>query len=123
VTTETQHTLLARACLEAMKGLKRDICQINNPSLLNIEVLDLPTRIMTYIPTHLQYACRYWASHLASAMVSDALLDLVKEFCSNQLLYWVETSSILGELQDVLFAVDIAQRKFRVGSMTSISLI
>lgn len=120
VTAETQHTLITRACLESMKELKRDICRIKNLSLLNNEVPDLHARIMKFIPPHLQYACRHWASHLANSMLSDVLLDLVKDFCLNHLLHWVEVLSLLGELRSALFAVDVAQRKLEVSPVISL---
>jgi hypothetical protein len=40
-----QHTLLARACLDSMMCLRRDIvCEIKNLFVLNSEVVDLPSR-------------------------------------------------------------------------------
>jgi len=110
VDAKTQHTLLARVCLYTMKDLQRDICRINNPSLLNGEIDDLSTRIVRHIPPHLQYACRHWAFHFANAMISDVLLDLLKEFSSKQLLYWLEVCSLLGELRNALLALDAAQK-------------
>jgi len=71
--------------------------------LLNSEVDGLSTRITSHISPHLQYACRHWVTHLASASVSDTLLDLIKEFCSKYLLYWVEVCSLLGELRSALW--------------------
>ncbi|KIM76258.1 hypothetical protein PILCRDRAFT_12869 [Piloderma croceum F 1598] len=110
VDTSTQHTLLAHACLGVMKDLKRNICGIESPTIHNSEVTDLPARIRRYIPAHLQYACRHWASHLTNAMVSDILLDLLKDLCSESLLYLVEVCSLLGDLRSLLLSLDIAQR-------------
>jgi hypothetical protein len=115
VDATAQHTLLARVCLETMvQGLQRDICGIRNPSLLSSEVDDLPSRIASHIPPHLQYACRRWAWHLTNGMVSDNLLSLVEEFCSKYLLFWVEVCSLLGELRNALLALDAAQVALRV---------
>ncbi|TDL16446.1 WD40 repeat-like protein [Rickenella mellea] len=110
VNAEIQHTLIARACLGTMKWLKRDICAIKNPGILNSEIHDLPTRIATHVPSHLQYACRHWAFHLEKAMFSDCLLDLVKEFSEKYLLYWVEVCSVLGELRHALLALNTAKK-------------
>jgi hypothetical protein len=110
VDVKTQHTLLARACLGAMKELRRDICGIKNPSILNNEVENLSTKIVQHIPPHLQYACRNWAFHLAHGMVSDVVLEAVKEFSSKYLLYWVEVCSLLGELRNAILALDAAQQ-------------
>jgi hypothetical protein len=114
VNEKKQHTLLARACLEAMKNLKRDMCEIRNPSVLNSEIQDLPTRIMTNIPVHLQYACRHWSFHLTRAIVSEGLLDLVEEFSLKYLLHWVEACSLLGELRNALLALDAVNRAMDV---------
>jgi hypothetical protein len=117
VNTLTQHTILACACLEAMMCLRQDICEIQNPSLLNSEVDDLPSRITKYITPHIQYACRHWAFHLKNASISDVLLDLVKQFCSKCLLYWVEVCSLLGELRSALVALHDAQQFLVVSSV------
>ncbi|TDL19736.1 hypothetical protein BD410DRAFT_403326 [Rickenella mellea] len=114
VNAQTQHTVIACACLETMKALKRDICDIKDPSLLNSEIHDLPTRIATHIPTHLQYACHHWAYHLASSTISDPLLYLVKEFSTKYLLYWVEVCSLLGDLRNALLSLNTAKQALSV---------
>jgi hypothetical protein len=105
VKLDEQQTLLAESCLEVMKGLHRDICQIKNPSLLNSEITDLPAQIGKYIPAHIQYACRHWAHHVSKSMMSYRLLDLLKDFCEQHLLHWIEVCSLLGELRGVLLSV------------------
>jgi len=100
--------------------LRRDICGISDPSILNNEVDDLPTRILKHIPPHLQYACRHWAFHLTNAMISDILLDLLKEFVSKYLLYWVEVCSLLGDLRNALISLDAARRALAVCYLCSI---
>ncbi|KAJ7926277.1 hypothetical protein B0H13DRAFT_2313603 [Mycena leptocephala] len=114
VKLEEQHTLLAHSCLVAMKSLSRDVCQIKNPSLLNSEVTDLPTRIGKYIPADIQYACRHWAYHVSKGMVSSTLLNLLKNFCEQHLFHWIEVSSLLGELQSALLSLDDVLRTLSV---------
>jgi NACHT domain len=114
VTPKTQHTLLARACLDTMKDLRRDICDLKDPSLLNSEIDGLSERVTRHIPSHLRYACRHWAFHLTYAMVSDVLLELLKEFFSKYLLYWVEACSLLGDLRVAIVALDAAQQALAV---------
>jgi hypothetical protein len=115
VNSVAQHSLLARSCLNTMMSLRQDICGIQNPCLLNSEVDDLPLRITKHIPPHVQYACRHWALHLTNASMSDDLLDLVKEFCSKYLLYWVEVCSLLGELRNALITLHDARQFLVVG--------
>jgi hypothetical protein len=110
VDLENQHTLLARACFQAMKGLHQDICRVENPTIMNSEVHGLSTRIKSYIPSHMQYACCHWASHLASALFSDVLVDLIKEFCVERILNWLEVCSLLGELRQALLTLNTAQQ-------------
>jgi hypothetical protein len=119
INSMTQHTLLARACLTTMKELKRDICGIRNPSILNNEVKDLRTRLVRHIPPQLRYACRHWAFHLEHAMVSDLLLDAIKVFSSKYLLYWVEVCGLLGELQTAILALEAAQQAPAVRHLVS----
>ena len=109
VDSEKQHTLLAIQCLRAMQSLKRDICGINNPCILNSEVDGLPSRITANIPPYMQYACRYWIFHITHALISDTLVDLLKEFCTKYLLYWIEVCSLLGELRNTLVGLHAAK--------------
>jgi hypothetical protein len=97
-----------------MKELERDICGIQNPSILNSEVDDLSMRITACIPAHLRYACRHWAWHLSNAMFSEVLLDLAREFCPKYLLYWIEAMGLMGDLRNGLLALGAAQRAFTV---------
>jgi hypothetical protein len=122
VDARSQHTLLARACLSVMKRLKRDICGIKDPSVLNSEVDDLPTRIKTQIPPELQYACRHWAWHVSNGVVSE-ILTLLEEFCSKHLLYWVEICSLLGDLRGALIGLGEAQKALIVSCSISYQAI
>jgi hypothetical protein len=110
VNPQMQHALLVRACFQAMKGLRRDICGIRDPSILTSDVDDLSARINTSIPSHVQYACRHWASHLAQATFSDDLEKLVEEFCTKRLLNWLEVCGLLGDLRSALLALNTAQQ-------------
>jgi hypothetical protein len=104
VTPELQHSFLAQACLGAMKLLKRNICNIEQPWKLHNEVNNLPQSIHQSIPQFLQYACHHWSQHLVHGLLSDELLRMLDEFCHNHLLYWVEACSLMGNLQGVLIA-------------------
>ena len=96
------------------QGLKQDICDIRNPSLLNIEVTDLASRIEQRIPSHLGYACRHWAAHLLEADISDNILDALVEFVEQRLLCWVEACSLLGVLRGAIIALSESQKKLTV---------
>ena len=113
VDTRHRHTLLLRSCLEALRrGLKRDICNIRDPSLLNIEVPDLPDRLAKAIPLYLQYACRHWSAHLSSEDLPDEILDALVDFSEHQLVYWLEACSLLGILTNAISALNESQLQF-----------
>jgi hypothetical protein len=115
VNSRTQHTLLAHVCLEAMRKLQQDICEIKNPFFLNMKIDDLPEQIKRKIPQHLQYACQHWAWHLSNGVITSSILNLLQEFCFQQLLYWVEVCSLVGSLRNALIALDSAQQTLKVG--------
>jgi NACHT domain len=117
VNAEAQHTLLAQACLHAMRDLRRNMCRIETPIIFQNKVANHSAHISRYISPHLQYACRHWASHLRCAMVSDLLVDLLNQFCSRYLLYWVEICSLLGDLRNLLLSLDNARKALAVRNL------
>ncbi|KAF1965830.1 hypothetical protein BU23DRAFT_626770 [Bimuria novae-zelandiae CBS 107.79] len=63
------HKQLASYCLELMSnqsGLRKNICSLSGPGVLRSEV-DKGV-ITSNLSPELQYACRYWVSHLKQAM-------------------------------------------------------
>ena len=46
--------------------LRFNMCNLASSFLLNEEDKGLPERVKSNIGPELQYACRYWAAHLAS---------------------------------------------------------
>jgi hypothetical protein len=109
------HLQLVLMCFKTMhRNLKKDICGIQDMSTLNTEVQDLDNRIITFIPAHLQYACRHWATHLSELLlgtdfVDEDVTDALMGFSSLHLLHWLEVLSLLGWLADALPALRHAQ--------------
>jgi hypothetical protein len=98
------HVRLATRCLKIMNlGLCRDICDIQDPSLLNSEVVDLEERLARAVPSELRYACQYWHIHLQHAGVfsNSDLLAVLETFCAQHLLHWVEVLSLVNKLPSV----------------------
>lgn len=120
VLPKLQHARLAQACLGTMKGLKQDMCHIKQFSELHSEIVDLDTRVQQNIEPSLQYACRYWAQHLAQivqlgsdiaqpyALFSNQILEAFTKFCDSYLLYWIEVCSLIGDLRGALISLNIA---------------
>lgn len=117
VNAKHQHTLLSRCCLEVMQDLKRDICSIRSPCVLNIEVQDLSDRVARCITPSLRYGCQQWAVHFEEGDVTDEHIVLLRDFVETKLLNWLEVCSLLGILRDALVALAIAQRKLLVRAL------
>lgn len=102
--TTTHHREISIRCFHVMSvGLKRDICDISDASLLNKEVEDLDSKLAHAVPPWLRYACLHWAAHLALAPPGDQeLMEKLDTFCSSYLLYWIEVLSLLSLLPNVL---------------------
>ncbi|KAB5590194.1 Vegetative incompatibility protein HET-E-1 [Ceratobasidium theobromae] len=91
----THSQLLARRCLEVMRGqLRFNICDLPSSFLPDSDVPDLGARIERSISSSLSYACRYWPEHLIDATSSDDLCDMVNEFLSQRLLFWMEVLNL-----------------------------
>jgi hypothetical protein len=81
--------------------LSRNICQIQDVSLLNSELPELQSRIEQYVPETLRYACRQWAKHLLTLSPEHAgkrTMEQLHHFLFKYLLHWIELSSLLGQL-------------------------
>ena len=95
------HARLASSCLTLMTThLKRDICDIKDPSKLNKEVEGLGDRVQKAIPPWLRYACLHWEEHVINAPVRDpGVMAHLEDFCQRALLYWLEALSVMGCLE------------------------
>lgn len=116
ITPLDQHGEIARCCLDRMISLlKRDICDIRNPSKLYHEIDDLEQRKRENLPGDLRYACLHWAGHLKLSPPSESLAELCQTFIFKYLLYWVEALSLMGRLEEVTPIVKSAQNWTKVG--------
>jgi hypothetical protein len=104
------HAFLAVQCLKTMnRYLKRNICGLNDISLLNSEVSDLPARLDNHAPMELRYACQHWMAHLGhTSQVTKTLDGELNEFCSTHLLHWIEMLSLTSIIADGLSALPTA---------------
>jgi hypothetical protein len=94
------HSLLALRCLQIMSAdLRRDICDIRDPSLSNANVPDLKQRLDSNVLAQLRYACKYWYVHVQSAgCFHPDLIAVLDAFCTKHLLHWLELLSLMGEV-------------------------
>ncbi|KAG8791540.1 hypothetical protein FRC12_008912 [Ceratobasidium sp. 428] len=88
--------LMVRRCFETMTELLRfNICDLES-HLFNEDVPFLQERIDRAISPQLFYACRYWGDHLKLVLASDEILQLLSDFLSKQILFWVEVLNLKG---------------------------
>jgi WD40 repeat protein len=94
-------------CLARLnKELHMDMCDVRDPSLFNDEVKGLKGLLQYHIPLALRYSCRFWTVHYleyvrATGPQSEMPLGL-DEFCHDHLLHWIELSSLINGLNDVM---------------------
>ncbi|KAI7968660.1 hypothetical protein EIK77_000069 [Talaromyces pinophilus] len=94
------HRKIALQCLEIMYyGLKKNICNLPNEGTKRTEV-DIRS-VYQYLPSELQYSCRYWAQHLVQSEDPLTELDNAFPFLEKHFLHWVEAMSMLGAVSDV----------------------
>jgi NACHT domain len=93
-------------CLDVVNGLlSRNICQLEDISLLNWEHPELQLRVQQSVPESLQYACRCWAEHLlniSSKHAAKGTMVQLRCFLFKRLLHWIELLSLLGQLDAAL---------------------
>ncbi|CAE6474326.1 unnamed protein product [Rhizoctonia solani] len=99
----------AQKCFLLMKQqLRFNICDLESSFVADEKVKNIQDRIKDKISPSLAYVCRYWANHLKLAPQSDALLEVLDEFLSDRLLFWIEVLSLRREIAvgiDALFSI------------------
>ncbi|CAE6405732.1 unnamed protein product, partial [Rhizoctonia solani] len=91
--------LVAQRCFIVMQEqLRFNICGLSTSFVFDVNVENLQERIKNRISLTLAYACRYWASHLASAPRLDTLQTMLDEFLSHRLLFWMEVLNLRREM-------------------------
>jgi NACHT domain len=92
---EEESSNLTLACLRTMKeNLRFNICGLKSSYLRNSDVPGLDSLVEQYIPPHLSYSSRFWASHLAETAFEMKIFDYLRYFMQNQFLYWLEVLSV-----------------------------
>ena len=101
------HFHLANRCLDLLlteNCLKQDICDLKNPGILRADIDD--TLIKTRLFAEVQYACRYWTSHMKSTNHDRSMLeDRVIQFLSQRFFFWFEAVSLLGRAQEMILMI------------------
>ncbi|KAI0341545.1 WD40 repeat-like protein [Trametopsis cervina] len=97
INTDAAHVKLVDACLRTMEAqLRFNICNLETSYRANKDVSDLAPRIQNNIYPALNYACRFWNSHLTAAPHKECPFDALSLFLERKLLFWLEVMSLLG---------------------------
>jgi NACHT domain len=99
-------------CFELMAAhLKRDVAGISDPSLLNTEVEGLERRVKDALSPEVQYACRYWASHLSQIELGEErLMEALEAFLMQSILWWLEAMSLIDSVSLASNSIQEAHR-------------
>ncbi|KAH9015816.1 hypothetical protein EDB84DRAFT_1567566 [Lactarius hengduanensis] len=90
------------SCLKIMRqGLKFNICGLKSSYHRNHEIEEKRSLIDRCIPSHLAYACQFWADHLRGVSSTEKrdteIVNLLRNFFNFHLLYWLEVLSLLSK--------------------------
>jgi hypothetical protein len=110
---EIMHPTISLACFRTMQAsLRFNMCNLPSSYLLDSEVKGLDELIEKNIVgvVALEYACRYWTSHLAKVSIdskdSQPLRNKLLEFSREKILYWYEVMNLLGAKADCYAGVN-----------------
>jgi hypothetical protein len=98
VDEKSTHHKLASRCLKLMSGqsgLGQNMCSLVGPGVLRSEIDD--GAVASSLPPELQYACRYWTSHLMQSKEHIVEGDTTHLFLQKHLLQWLEATSLMRE--------------------------
>jgi hypothetical protein len=97
LTPSVAHALMAFQCLRVMnESLHYNICELSDPDLPNVDVVDLETRLTEHVSNALRYACCFWLTHVVNCGSPDSQLrNELATFCSKHLFHWLEVLSLL----------------------------
>ncbi|KAK6495981.1 hypothetical protein TWF481_003026 [Arthrobotrys musiformis] len=111
VDKKTAHQQLATRCLELLScsrtGLKRDMCNLQQPGVLAAEV-DKSLVAQRLLP-EMQYACQYWIEHLLQGEEHHYDHGPVDVFLRQHLLHWFEVLALIGKVPQGVRAVALLE--------------
>ncbi|KAI1559940.1 AAA-16 domain containing protein [Pyrenophora tritici-repentis] len=110
VDEKSTHYKLASRCLKLMSGqngLRQDMCSLVGPGVLRSEIDD--GAVASSLPPELQYACRYWTSHLMQSREHIVDGDTTHLFLQKHLLQWLEAMSLMRESSRCVHLLDSLQ--------------
>ena len=108
IDTPTHHGDIALGCLELLKKLKPNPCNLPD-FVMNRDVPNLPGLLEDKVGGATRYACGYWAMHIRSSPTTgDCALQLVTsatEFFKANGIQWIEVMSLENRLESVVHGI------------------
>ena len=106
---QTLNQRLALSCLQIMNsGLEFNICKLETSHLANDMVADLDKRVENNIPSHLKYACQFWAEHFNGApnkYPESEFKKGIQDLLFIHLLHWLEVLSVIRAVPTAPYAL------------------
>jgi hypothetical protein len=115
------HNKLASRCLKLMSGqsgLRQDMCSLLDPGVLSSEIDN--GAVASILSPELQYACRYWTSHLIQSKEHIVDGDTTHLFLQKHLLHWLEAMSLMRDSSRCFHLLDSLQALAGVRSSQNI---
>jgi hypothetical protein len=95
---QLHHSNVAEASLRFLiKELHRNICRLGDALLYKVK--DLAGIVHERIPPHVQYATTFWSAHAVESEPSAEMQRLLRIFCKEKLLPWIEAMSLMNRLR------------------------
>ena len=74
------------------------MCNLRLPGTLATEVAK--NKVEEYIPLDIQYACRYWTSHLQQSDIKICDYNQGHKFLKEHFLHWLEALSLMIKISE-----------------------
>jgi hypothetical protein len=124
VDEKSTHKKLVSRCIELMSGpsgLRQNMCSLAGPGVLRSEIDD--GAVASSLLPELQYACRYWTSHLIQSQQDIIDGDTTHIFFQKHLLHWLEAMSLMRESSRSVHLLDSLQALAGVRFLQDIPLL
>ncbi|GLA66724.1 hypothetical protein AtubIFM54640_009308 [Aspergillus tubingensis] len=118
------HRKLAVKCLEIMRSrLKRNMCNLPYEGFerteINADTVGKPVK--GFIPSELEYCCRYWIRHIAQCKDPVELADEIHAFFREHFLHWAEVMCLLGYASEIVGNIETLQSMIKKQEASEIS--
>ncbi len=132
INEEEGHEHLFRGCIAVMSGengLRKDLCNLKAPGIRIVErgentdgseVVER-SEIQKRIAPEVQYACRFWVSHLGQIKDKPEIFKLALEFLKGHFLHWLEALSWMGKTSEGILAILLLEAQIPVSFLYNIS--